>query len=133
MSLPRFLVLLGVSTLLSWVTWGLVLFYLDPSAGAFNVLLFAASLFLALSGTVALAGFVVRLWRSGAVEFVLYRALATSVRQGFLLGALTVTVLVLQGSRLLRWWNALALLLALTLIETLAQQQSRTGRPTRAA
>ena len=130
MSLPRFLVLLGISTVLSWITWGLVLNYLDPTAGAFNVFLFAASLFLALSGTVAVTGFLVRLWRSGSTEFVLYRALATSVRQGFLLGALTATVLVLQGSRLLRWWNALALLLALAIVETLAQQQ---GRPRRAA
>lgn len=126
MSLPRFLILLGVATVLSWVAWVLTLNFIDPGNGdPFSVFLFASSLFLALSGSVALVGFFARLWRGGNAEFVLYRALMTSVRQGFLLGTLTVMTLVLQGARLLRWWNALLLIVALALIETLAQSQRR--------
>lgn len=126
MTLPRFLVLLGTATILAWVAWALTVNFIDPGNGdPFSVFLFAASLFLAVSGTVALAGFFVRLWRFSGAEFVLYRALLTSVRQGFLLGTLTVLTLVLQGSRLLRWWNALLLIVALALLETLAQKQRR--------
>jgi hypothetical protein len=127
MTLPRFLVLLGISTILAWVAWVLTLNYIDPGAGdPVSIFLFSASLFLALSGSVALGGFLLRLWRSGGTEFVLYRALATSVRQGFLLGTLAVITLVLQGAHLLRWWNGALLVAGLVLLEALAQVQRRT-------
>lgn len=126
MSLRRFLVLLAIATTVAWVSWILVLNFIDPGTGdPFSVFLFSGSLFLALAGTIAILGFLLRLRRTSAAEFVLYRALATSVRQGFLLSIALVLSLTLQGQRLLRWWNALALILALVLIETIAQRERR--------
>lgn len=116
MSLQRYLILMTFATIVSWTSWAIVLFTIDPDANrALALFLFFGSLFLALSGSLALAGFGLR------ALFVKHKALfeqiGISFRQGVLLALYLVALLLLQGERYLTWWNALLFLLGIALLE----------------
>lgn len=109
MSLVRFLIMVAVGTLLSWAAWTAVLLTLDPFANpVVGPLLFYVSGWLAVVGTMVLAGFFVRHWfeRDG-VPFV---QIATALRQGLLLASVIVMSLVLQRAGVLNAWTLLLLL-----------------------
>ena len=61
MSLKRYLLVMLIANAGLWVAWALVVLNLDPvSSGWLALVLFYTSFTLALSGTLALAGFGVR-------------------------------------------------------------------------
>lgn len=118
MPLKHYLIFITIGTFLCWVAWLMVLFFINPvEAGGMAFIVFYLSLFLALTGTLSLIGFFVRVWFSH--ELVVFRHLGVSSRQAVWLGALVVVTLLLQSQRLLTWWNALLLILFLGIIESL--------------
>ena len=103
-------------TLVCWVAWLVVLFYLNPfEAGFVGLLLFYISLFFALFGSFALLGFFLRVWFSK--EQIIFRHLGIATRQSLWFSVLLVSTLLLQGSGFIRWWNILLLIIFLTLLE----------------
>ncbi len=116
MLLKHYLIWMLVGTLISWVALGLVLTYINPEiASQTGLVLFYGSVFLSLSGTITLLGF---LWRRLRYrDEVLFRQVSTSFRQGILLSLVVIATLFLQANRLLSWWNLLLLVGGLSLLE----------------
>ncbi len=117
MTLRQYLVLMGMGTALSWAAVALIVTSVDPFATQAVVLgAFYASLFLALTGTISLLGFTLRVVLLRG-QLVVSRQVAVSFRQAVLLGLLVIIALVLKSWALLTWWNALLVVAALTLLE----------------
>ncbi len=104
MSLVRFLIIVTVGTLCAWGAWVMVILTLDPqTGGAVAVGLFSLSLWLALIGTITLAGFFLRYWLEK--QAVPFRQLGIAFRQAVIVGSLAVLGLLLQAGRILHWWT----------------------------
>jgi len=115
MTLKKYLNLMGILTLICWLAWVVVLFFINPEkTGLIGFVLFYFSLFLAVLGTASVLGFVVRARLNKSPVF---KQVELAFRQGIWLGLLVVGLLLLQGLGLLRWWNGLLLLLFLTFLE----------------
>ncbi len=104
------------ASLLSWVSWFVVVYKLSPfSQQSLSLTLFYASLLVALSGTFALLLYFLRVW---ANKKEIYSAhLNTSLRQGVLLSLMVVVGLGFQRLRVLTWWDGLLLLAIVLLVE----------------
>jgi hypothetical protein len=117
MPLKHYLLLMVLGTALAWSAVALVIGTTDPTTaqplifGAFYV-----SLFLALTGTFSVAGFILRIGLLKQ-QLVVSRHVAISFRQAILLALLVVTALFLQSQSLLTWWSAIIIVMALTLLE----------------
>jgi amino acid transporter len=90
-------------------------FFLNPKMGAAAITTLLISMFFSLLCLVAIAGFFFRVKKSN--NELLYEAIRTSLRQGFLVGIYVVSILGLAGIKLLTWWDALLLALSLVLFE----------------
>lgn len=127
MSLVRFLIALGVGSVLSWTAWVLVLTTLDPfSGGLIVVALFYVSGALALLGTLTLGGFWLRYWLEK--DKIPFQQIATSLRQATTITATVIIGLLLQASRVLTGWS-LAVLLGLAFIIELFFIAGQSRRP----
>lgn len=120
---------MGYRTLLAWLTVGtaaawLVFWYvvnsLDPEqAGVTGFVAFYLSLFIALTGTLSVMGIVFRVQLRRRHETA-FREVRIAFRHGILLGAFGVISLALSAAGWLAWWNFLALLIAVGVIEYLS-------------
>ncbi len=116
MTLKRYLFLMILGTLFCWAAFFIVVNSVNPYATvALGFWLFYLSLFFALSGTFALAGFM---WRNlvNKNQFI-SEQVWLSFRQGFLLALLLVLSLFLMSQDLLTWWNLLLLIAILLVVE----------------
>jgi hypothetical protein len=105
-----------VGTILAWGAFGGVTANTSPdSAGPVGFALFFVTLYVALVGTFALIGLVLRklLMRSELPT----KQVWISFRQSFSFALLIVVALFLQSKSLLYWWNVLFLVIALTFVE----------------
>jgi hypothetical protein len=117
MTLRIYLVSMLAGTLGAWAAVGMILTLTDPAdARAVVLAILYAALFLALTGTFSLIGFVLRLWLFKQQYFV-SRQVLVAFRQALLLALLLVIALALQSKSLLTWWNALLVLGAVTFLE----------------
>lgn len=126
MSLRKYLLIMGIGSLISWGAWLLIIFYLDPySSGFMGLASFYLILFLALLGTFSLVGFFVRF--IFLRKAVLFRQIGRSLRQAVLFSLLITFSLLLEANRLFTWWNAIFLILGLALLEFffLARQEDK--------
>ncbi len=107
---------MAISTALCWLGVFSIVGIVDPEeAGLLGLLLFYSAFSLALIGTFAMGGMVVRalLRRHEAVS----RHIAVSFRQSLLLTVLFVGALALQSQALLTWWNLLLFAGTLVVLE----------------
>lgn len=115
MSLHKYLKLMSILTGICWLAWLLVLFFISPNKiGLIGFILFYFSLFLAIIGSISILGFIIRI-RLGKKP--VFRQVEISFRQGIWISVLVICILILQGLHLLRWWNALFLVLFLVFLE----------------
>jgi hypothetical protein len=116
MTLKKYLFLMTIATLLCWGALGLILIFVNPyEAGLLGLLFFYSTLFLGLSGVFSIIGFVLR-YLIKRNEFA-YQQVKTAFRQGLMFALLIVTALILQGFKLLVWWNLLLLIILLGGVE----------------
>lgn len=107
---------LVLSTILSALAWGGVLFFVNPEdATGFEWTAFLATLLLVLAGTCSLAVLMARRVFFG-IEYAVAH-IGTSVRQGVFLALFCVGVLLLDRVRWLAWWDAALFFGFLFLIE----------------
>ncbi len=128
MSLKRYLITMGIATIVSSVSWLLVVFFLDPQSGFVGVALFFVSFCLSMFGLASIAGYLLRkLFQRRETDF---RLVAISFRQAGLLALLLGGSLFLQSQRLFTWWTALLLLLLVSIIEAffIARSESRQAK-----
>lgn len=116
MTLKRYLTFIAVGTGISWLAWLLVLLRVSPDqVGGWGIALFFISLFMALWGTFSLLGMVVRFLF--LKQEIIYYQVVNSYRQGAFAGLILVLILLLQSLRILSWWNALLLVIGLSVFE----------------
>jgi len=116
MTLKTYLTIMLLGTAICWAAWVVVINSIDPeTTNLVGLLLFYASLFLAIVGASAILGFLVRfiLLRQELV----FRQVVRAFRQSFLFAAVIVASLILQSFQLFTWYNALFLIIGLTVLE----------------
>lgn len=125
MSAVRFLLFAAIGTLLSWATWTIVILRIDPvSGGIVAKALFMTSLWLALTGTGTVIGFLGRylFMRQGLV----YRHLGVASRQSVIVATTIVFGLILQAARSLTFvTGGLVVVIALSIEIFILAGQSR--------
>ncbi len=105
-----------ISTMLSALAWGAVLFFVSPDdATGFEWAIFLSTLLLVLTGACSLFVLLVRRVFIG-VDRALMRV-GTSVRQGLFLAVFSLGILLLMRAEWLAWWDALLLFSFFFLIE----------------
>jgi hypothetical protein len=116
MTLRAYIWGMSIVTLISLVALVGVLNYIDPSAsGLIGKTLFFLVAFFVLSGMFNLI--LLRLRKKIINSENIHANIGLSFRQGVLLAILAIGILILQGLRLLVWWDALILLGGIFLIE----------------
>lgn len=107
---------MSVATALCWASWGLSLATINPDSTSWiGFALFYASLGLALVGTGAIIGFIIR-FIFLKHELVL-RQVLDAFRQSFLFTILISASLMLLSQNLFSWLNLFFLMAALTVLE----------------
>ena len=117
MSLRYYLILMSIGAFICWLAWFFVLHSVDPTqAGFFGFLFFYASLFLALTGTFSVIGFLVKkmILRN---DLAVFHHVKSTFRQGMLVSVIVIAGLILLQTKLLAWWSAILLMLIGLIIE----------------
>ena len=118
MTTKQFVILMLVCTILCWGGWLLVLSFINAEAtGTFGFMLFYLSLFFALTGTLALVGYLFR-WLFTR-RYSKSEEVTISFRQAIFFAIVVSSALFLQGNRLLTWLNAILLVILVTAVEFL--------------
>ena len=116
MSLRNYLLLMLLATLACYLAFAAVIFFFDPQLGGPLILIiFYFSLLLALCGTFAIAGLLLRLFLTKSP--LVFKMVIISFRQGIWLALLAVISLYLKSVRILSWKNLLPLVLGFILLE----------------
>ena len=110
MSLRHYLIIMSFGTSLCWLSWGFIVYSLDPfKTSAVGLLFFYLTLFLALVGSFSVAGFMIKRLIVKQDE-VVFRHVRRTFRQSVIVAALFVAGLLMLAEGFLTWWNALILL-----------------------
>src|SRR3989338_5270577 len=105
MTLRQYLFLMICATLLCWVAWVFVLVNVDPFLDSnLGFFFFYITLFCALLGTLSLLSFLVSSLL-GRDIIPMFRRVQKTFISGAILSAVFVTLLFLQGKRILHLWN----------------------------
>jgi hypothetical protein len=116
MTLKKYLIGMMISTVFCWISWGMILYYVDPeTTGWVGLGAFYVSLFFALVGLLTLVGFYMRVWFSK--NEILFAHVGPAFRQGILLSLVLVGSLLLQSFRLLTWWDGALFIASVALLE----------------
>jgi len=116
MTLKNYLIVMGTMTAVCWAIFIGLLNFIDPTmTNWLGFALFYVALFLALSGSAALIGFVVRF---GTLHHELaFYAVSTAFRQSFLFALFIVISLFLLHHNLFTWLNIGLLLMIFAVLE----------------
>lgn len=116
MSHHRYLTIIGIAGVLSWVAWIVVLYKLDPfESTGLALAFFFLSLFVALVSTFTVLGFYFRVWLNK--NEIYYNHINIAFRQGLLLTFIALGCLLFQLLGVLTWWSGLLYIAAITLVE----------------
>lgn len=116
MTLKIYLFIMAAATLLCWGTFVFILKTVDPDVtNRLGFFLFYLSLFLSLSGTAAIVGFLIRF--VGLKHELAFFSVKIAFRQSFLFAFLIIAVLFLSAHNLFTWLNLLLLVIGLSLLE----------------
>ncbi len=112
----RYIGIITIAGVISWIAWFLVITKLSPyeSMGP-SLTLFFVTLFIALTSTLTALGFYFRLWAFRNEVF--YKHINVALRQGVFLSLIAVFSLVFQMMRVLTWWSGILLIAAAVLLE----------------
>lgn len=125
MTLKQYLILMTSASLICWLAWFFVILNSDPSEAGLSVFfLFYATLFLGLLGVFSVIGFLIKR-KILKNDEVVFRHVKNTFRQSMIVSFLLVLSLILLQMDLLRWWNALLLLLVFVLLELVIFSQKK--------
>ena len=116
MTLRSYLITMILITVVCWLTWLFVIFTVNPDVASWlGFVLFYLSFFLALAGSAAIVGFVIRFI---ALKKVLaFRLVRDAFRQSFLFAFLISASLFLLSKNLFNWPNLFFLIAGLSALE----------------
>lgn len=84
-------------------------------APAWIIILFYLSIFLFVAAGLSIAGFYLKVWASN--REVIFAHLIPTIRQSIFFAIIMVGFLLLEQLKVLNWWNAAMLIIAVGLIE----------------
>ncbi|MBD3299725.1 MAG: hypothetical protein GF347_00020 [Candidatus Moranbacteria bacterium] len=116
MTLKSYLNIMFLATFVAFISWMMVVYYVDPfKSGFIGFFLFYATLFFSLVGIFTLSGFKLRQkFLNNELLFVL---IGLSFRQAIWLSIFFIGILLMQGFRILTWWDGALLFCSVFLIE----------------
>lgn len=118
MTLRMYLALMITATLAAWLAFGIVLLSVNPEATNWlGIALFYVTALIALTGTGACLGFVVRFLF--LKRELIVRSVLVAFRQGFLMALFVTIILFLSSHDLLNVLNVVLLILGLSALEFL--------------
>ncbi|NCB21004.1 MAG: hypothetical protein EOM88_03750 [Clostridia bacterium] len=116
MTLKNYLIVMSTLTLLCWGAFVAMLNIIDPNTTNWlGFILFYLSLFLSLSGTIAIIGFVVRF--IALKHSLVFHSVSNAFRQSFLFALFITISLFLLGVDLFTWLNIGLLLIIFIVLE----------------
>ena len=126
MTLRAYLILMIIATLICWFAFGFVLWTVNPEiTNWLGFLLFYSSLFIALTGTTAIIGFLIRF--KGLKHELVFRSAKTAFRQSFIFAFLITATLFLLSKDLFTWLNLILLVIGLSVLEFFIISHSKSG------
>ena len=125
MKLRYYLLIMSLMTAFCWLIFGYIIWTVNPEVtNSIGLALFYLSLFLSLSGTAAIFGFLVRF------VFLRHELILNKVkiafRQSFLFSGFIVASLFLLSRDLLSWLNLFILIVGLSVLEFFLLSYGRT-------
>lgn len=116
MSLKKYLISMTTATIITWLLFIFIMSKIDPEiTNWIGFLFFYFALFLALSGTIAILGFIIR--KKIIKETLIFYSVKNSFRQSFLFSFLIVSVLFMLAENLFSWLNIIILIAVLSILE----------------
>jgi hypothetical protein len=116
MTLRVYLFIMAIATSICWIAFVFILRTVDPTiTNLLGFALFYISLFLSLSGTAAIIGFLVRF--VGLKREMIFFSVKTAFRQSFLFAFLIIAILFLSAHNWFTWLNLFLLVVGLSLLE----------------
>lgn len=116
MSLRSYLLLMIFATSLCWSAFAMVLYSINPDiTNQVGFSLFYLSLFLAVSGTASIIGFIIRF--IGLKHEMAVCSVKAAFRQSFLFAGMIVISLLLLANNLFSWLNLVLLIVGLSVLE----------------
>jgi hypothetical protein len=116
MTLKTYLNLMSLATLFAAISWILVIYYVDPTDfGVMGIGLFYATLFFTLVGIFTIIGFSLR--KHFLNNELLFSLVGLSFRQAVWIAIIIIGLLIMQGARILNWWDAALLIISVSLLE----------------
>jgi hypothetical protein len=107
---------MAAATAVCWLLWGVIIFIIDPEVtNNIGFMLFYSTLFLALVGSSAIIGFLVRF--VALRQAMAFRLVKEAFRQSFLFSILIIVCLILLSKGLFTWMNVSFLIIGLTVLE----------------
>ncbi len=117
MSFRAYLLLMGMSTLIAWLAWVVLLWNIDPTQASFFVfVIFYFTLAVGLIGTISLFGIAYRMIIVRQ-EGLVIRQVRVAFRHAVLLSSVAVISLALSAEGQFHWWILLVLISVVSLIE----------------
>lgn len=116
MTLKNYLIVMSVVTIMCWAIFALMLNVINPATTNYlGFGLFYFSLFLSLSGTASLVGFIFRF--VALRKSLVFQSVRNAFRQSFLFALFIVISLFLLASDLFTWLNVILLLIIFIVLE----------------
>jgi hypothetical protein len=116
MSIKTYLVIMSVATLIVWLTFGFVIWTVNPlSTNWVGFMLFYSSLFVALIGTISIIGFLIRF--TLLKRELIFQSVKEAFRQSFMLSFLVCASLFMLARDVFSWTNLILLAVGLTVLE----------------
>jgi len=107
---------MAITTLLCWLAFGFVINSIDPYITNWvGFLLFYGSLFLAMAGTSAIIGFLIRF--VVLKHELIFNSVRNAFRQSFFFAFLIMAALILLSKDLFTWGNLILLISSLSVLE----------------
>ena len=119
MSLRLYLLFMTIATTLCWAVWFIVISNINPDQGGmFGYLLFYISLFLSLSGTISIIGFLIRK-KIDKKDIVVFHHVRHTFRQGILVSSLMILALFMQQLQMLNWLTGILVIAVFLILESI--------------
>ena len=116
MTLKNYLFVMGILTIICWGNFLFVASLVDPTVTNWvGLSLFYLSLFLSLSGTTALIGFIFRF--VALKKELAFNLVKVAFRQSFLFSLFIVILLILKSQQLANWLNLFLLVIIFAILE----------------
>jgi hypothetical protein len=124
MTLKKYLAVMVIATAICWTIFLFVSSMVNPEATNWiGFFLFYLSLFMALSGTASLVGFLIRF--VALKRELAFHAVRIAFRQSFMFALFIISILILLSQSLFNWLNLIMLIVVFTITETVMINSSK--------